>query len=120
MQELQGAGYKLAIFTNQALIGSKLNGPAASSFKAKIESILAGAGVEASVCVSTLKDLNRKPNTGMWDVFVGQCNGGMEVDRQNSFYVGDAAGRIGDHSADDLNFARNIELPFFVPDHFFS
>jgi bifunctional polynucleotide phosphatase/kinase len=119
VQEFQASGYKLVIFTNQALIGSKLSGKAATTFKAKVDSILAAARVEASVCVATLKDYYRKPGTGMWNVFVDQCNGGMEVDKEISFYVGDASGRSSDHSADDLNFAQNIGLPFLLPEDVF-
>jgi histidinol phosphatase-like enzyme len=35
---------------------------------------------------------------GMWDEFVQNWNGGLEVDFERSFYVGDAAGRKADHS----------------------
>jgi histidinol phosphatase-like enzyme len=31
-----------------------------------------------------------------------------------SFFVGDSAGRVRDHSADDLNFAANVGLPFYT------
>jgi bifunctional polynucleotide phosphatase/kinase len=35
---------------------------------------------------------------GMWEEFVHNWNGGLEVDFERSFYVGDAAGRKSDHS----------------------
>jgi bifunctional polynucleotide phosphatase/kinase len=36
----------------------------------------------------------------------------MEV----SYYVGDAAGRPGDHSDSDRKWALNVGLPFFTPE----
>ena len=34
-------------------------------------------------------------------------------------YVGDAAGRDGDHSICDIGFAKNVVLPFKTPEQFF-
>lgn len=34
-----------------------------------------------------------QPSTGMWDFFLESCNSSVEVDMNESFYVGDAAGR---------------------------
>jgi bifunctional polynucleotide phosphatase/kinase len=37
-----------------------------------------------------------------------------------SFFVGDAAGRPGDHSDTDRKWAVNAGLPFFVPEQLFK
>ena len=41
------------------------------------------------------------------------------VKYKESVYCGDAAGRPGDHSADDLKFASNVGLPFETPEQMF-
>jgi bifunctional polynucleotide phosphatase/kinase len=120
MQELQASGHKLVIFSNQALIRSALTGKAAGSFGAKINAVLTAARVTATVCAATMKDCNRKPAQGMWEFFKGNCNRGQEIDTAASFYVGDAAGRPGDHSADDMNFAEGAGLPFKLPEELFG
>ncbi|OWB59500.1 hypothetical protein B5S31_g4913 [[Candida] boidinii] len=63
----------------------------------------------------------RKPNTGMWDEFLELIDSieGI-VDFEESFYVGDAAGRPKDFSDSDKNFAKNIGLKFHVPEDYFK
>lgn len=51
----------------------------------------------------------------MWSQLVGN----EEVDFENSFYCGDAAGRAGDHSNDDMLFAQNVGLKFLTPEMLF-
>lgn len=48
--------------------------------------------VEVFVSLGTLR--YRKPYIGMWNYFENHRNGGISVNRQSSFYVGNAAGRI--------------------------
>ena len=38
------------------------------------------------------------------------------IDKDRSFFVGDAAGRPGDHSAADRKLALNVGLQFFTPE----
>ncbi|WPK26028.1 hypothetical protein PUMCH_003373 [Australozyma saopauloensis] len=65
----------------------------------------------------------RKPQTGMWEALETYLRGALgdeyEVDMEKSLYVGDAAGREGDHLADDRNFAKNVGLYYEVPEDFF-
>lgn len=37
----------------------------------------------------------------------------------SSFYVGDAAGRKGDHSAADIGFAKDVGVKFLLPEEVF-
>jgi bifunctional polynucleotide phosphatase/kinase len=85
------------------------------------------------------RDKYRKPNIGMleyvlrmyaergWDV--GTCRAwdvsrvgasesalGLTSDLRKTFFVGDAAGRPGDHSSDDRNMAHNANLQFRTPE----
>lgn len=66
----------------------------------------------------------RKPRTGMWEEFELYVKDTLgdeySIDMEKSFYVGDAAGRDGDHLADDLNFAKNVGLQFQIPEDFFG
>lgn len=48
---------------------------------------------------------------------------GYEIDMKESFYVGDAAGRLGvgrgavrDHADTDYKWALNVGLPFYTPE----
>jgi bifunctional polynucleotide phosphatase/kinase len=61
----------------------------------------------------------RKGGTGMWEKMVADHNGGVKPDLKASFFVGDAAGRAGDHSAVDKEFAENVGIRFFVPEEIF-
>ena len=62
-------------------------------------------------CGGSSRDANdryRKPNPGMWSwLETAARDGGFELDPAASFFVGDAAGRPGDHSDSDLRFAAN-------------
>jgi bifunctional polynucleotide phosphatase/kinase len=120
LQELHESGYKIVIFTNQAIIKSALGGKAAAQFKAKMDEILAEIGVPATVYAATLKDDNRKPGVGMWTHFTQNSNGEKEVDMKSSYYVGDAAGRSDDFSGTDKEFAEAVGLPFKVPEDVFG
>jgi len=70
-------------------------------------------------------DAYRKPATGMW-TFASENNGGVKVDKEKCFFVGDAAGRskakgrTADHSDADKKFASGAGLKFFTEDEFFE
>ena len=85
-----------------------------------MDEILQGAGVPATVYAATLKDENRKPEVGMWTHFTQNSNDGKEVDKENSYYVGDAAGRPEDFADTDKLFAEAIGMPFKVPEDVFG
>lgn len=61
-----------------------------------------------------------KFDVGMWNFFITEMNGGMSPDLTKSFFVGDAAGRDGDHSQCDSQFAQRIGLAFHLPETFFT
>ena len=56
----------------------------------------------------------------MWEHFARECNGGVAPDLDRCFYVGDAAGRPGDHSDSDRAFARAVGVKFLTPEAFFE
>lgn len=65
----------------------------------------------------------RKPNIGMWN-FLSKKIFKEKVDKKQSFYCGDAAGRKGngfnDFSADDYMYSINLGLQFYTPEMLFK
>ena len=119
-------GYKLVFITNQA--GIAKGKMSVEQFQIKISNILARLGVPAMVFVSVSdKGFYRKPRPGIWEWLELRGNKGIRVDRENSFYCGDAAGRLADHlpgrkkdfSCSDRLLAANLGLKFFTPEELF-
>lgn len=123
-------GYKFVIFTNQ---GGLLDADKNKSdkkmgligFKKRWANIYKKLQEEHNInsvylIVSLYDDFNRKPCTGMWDFAESQLNDNIKVQRNKSLYVGDMAGRKGDHSSSDLLFALNIGTQFQVPEVFYN
>jgi len=119
MSELHRDGYRIVFFTNQAGIEKKKLTP--KSFQGKTDNILKELGVPVMVFASTGENQFRKPSTYMWDLFIKKYNGAAEVDKSQSVYVGDAAGRPKgwapgakkDFSCSDRMFAANIGIGYY-------
>ncbi|XP_026734315.1 uncharacterized protein F21D5.5 [Trichoplusia ni] len=125
LKEHADQGYKLVILSNQAPIG---NGRVKiEDFKKKIENIVIKLDLPFQVYIATGKGFYRKPTPGMWKVLSEQNNDGLEIDMAQSFYCGDAAGRVAnwapgkkkDHSMADKLLAENLNLRFYTPEQFF-
>ncbi|XP_018486495.2 polynucleotide 3'-phosphatase ZDP isoform X2 [Raphanus sativus] len=128
LQSLHSQGYKLVIFTNesnidrwknkrQAAVDSKIG--RLNSFIKRVEvpiQVFIACGVASS---GGKDDLYRKPKPGMWQLMKKHLNSGIEIDMDESFYVGDAAGRKGDHSDADIKFAQASGLKFYTPEEYF-
>ncbi len=122
IQSLHEQGYKLVIFSNQSDVVKP--GKKRDIYLGKIQFLkdqqLYG---KFNILMSLRKDHCRKPNTGMWDYLLNRTN--IQVDYQNSFYIGDAAGRTKsvhhrkDFSCSDRMWAYNVGLPFKTPEEFF-
>lgn len=88
------AGYRIVIFTNQG--GINYGNPPIDEFKTKIESIMMALGKCSILLMAAIEeDEYRKPRPQMWHYFVHEKNDGR-VDMKESFYVGDAAGRLAE------------------------
>ncbi|XP_014467773.1 PREDICTED: uncharacterized protein F21D5.5 [Dinoponera quadriceps] len=125
LKQLHTNGYKIVIFTNQAGLASgkvKIN-----DFKLKIENIVQKIGIPIQVFIAVGRSIYRKPALGMWEALEKEKNGGIAIDKANSFYVGDAAGRpktwaVGkkkDHSTVDRLMALNLDIKFETPEEHF-
>ncbi|CAH2048603.1 unnamed protein product, partial [Iphiclides podalirius] len=118
-------GYKIVILSNQAPIGK--GRVKIEDFKKKIENLVTKINVPIQVYIATGKGFYRKPTPGMWKTLTEKKNDGLPVDMLNSFYCGDAAGRVAnwapgkkkDHSMADKLLAENLGLKFYTPEEFF-
>lgn len=120
LKNLYNDNYSIVIFTNQR--GISKGKMSVENFYTKFTNIKTKLNIPVSIILATGEDRYRKPMTGMWEFF--QENIDINIDKENSFYVGDAAGRIynnsKDHSTDDMYFANNIGLKFFTPEQYFK
>ena len=93
LKSLDCDGYQVVWFTNQG--GIPHGNPPMESFQLKVQAIAEALGsVPVTVIASMQDDTSRKPCTGMWQYFVEhECKCAC-VDLDQSFYVGDAAGRL--------------------------
>ncbi|XP_011352161.1 uncharacterized protein F21D5.5 isoform X2 [Ooceraea biroi] len=125
LKQFHANGYKIVIFTNQA--GLSTGKVKIKDFKLKIEKIVQKIGVPIQVFIAVGKIVYRKPMIGMWQFLEKQKNGGIAIDKVNSFYVGDAAGRPKnwapgkkkDHSSADRLLALNLAVKFETPEEHF-
>ncbi|XP_062169290.1 polynucleotide 3'-phosphatase ZDP isoform X2 [Alnus glutinosa] len=126
LQRLYNDGYKLVIFTNesnierwknkrQVAVDSKIG--RLNNFIKQVKVFIACGLGESS---RQAADAFRKPNPGMWHIMEKHFNSGISIDMDQSFYVGDAAGRRDDHSDADIKFAQAIGLKFYVPEEYFG
>lgn len=131
--------YLIAIFTNQGGMVATKTSKSYISFTKRVNQIYKyldsksihfepfiyvapkySANKVVSTCNGEMHEKMRKPNIGMWDEFTNHLSSlGYEVDKENSFFVGDAAGRMQDFLASDKAFACNILLAFKVPEEVF-
>ncbi|EPS71832.1 hypothetical protein M569_02927, partial [Genlisea aurea] len=124
LQNLYHDGHKLVIFTNEANIDRWKNKrqAAVDSKIGRLENFIKLVKVPIQVFVACgygADDPFRKPSPGMWRIMEKEFNSGVKIDMNRSFYVGDAAGRPGDHSDSDLKFAQGVGVRFYVPEEFF-
>lgn len=125
LKELYNNGYKVVIFTNQA--GLEKGKQKQIDITGKIVDLVEELGFPLQALVAAATDVNRKPNTTMWDYFQEKMNGGVKLDVQSCVFVGDAAGRpkgwkagaSKDFSCSDRTFAHNVGVPFKTPEEFF-
>ncbi|TCD67649.1 hypothetical protein EIP91_012159 [Steccherinum ochraceum] len=114
LKEVHQDGYTVVIITNQALRGKN----AIKDWKEKIPVIAASLSeVPFHIYAATAKDGFRKPIPGMWYELEREFSkDNVQIDKGQSFFVGDAAGRKADHSGSDRKWALNVGIPFYTPE----
>ncbi|GAB4846576.1 hypothetical protein Ancab_025583 [Ancistrocladus abbreviatus] len=130
LQQLYNDGYKLVIFTNESNIERWKNKRqvAVDSKIGRLNNFIKHVKVPMQVFIACGFDKHgaqgadpfRKPRPGMWHIMEKHFNSGIKIDMDQSFYVGDAAGRENDHSDADVKFAQAIGLKFYVPEEYFT
>ncbi|KAJ6113659.1 Polynucleotide kinase 3 phosphatase [Penicillium sp. IBT 18751x] len=127
LRELNSAGFQVVVFSNQKKIAIQKDIKAGSgesksltTFKEKLTAMMNDLQVPISVYAATTDAEFRKPRLGMWREFQDDYDLDVTgIDMKGSFFVGDAGGRPGDHSAADLGFASNAGLKYHTPEEFF-
>lgn len=114
-QTLKENNSRLVIFTNQNGVG--LGIVPLEEVQQRIELVCQRLNIPSVVFVAIDKDKFRKPQTGMFELFSKSFNESVPVDREHSFYCGDAVG-YPSHSDADIMFARTLRLPFLPPEKF--
>ncbi|KAL8435833.1 hypothetical protein ACSSS7_002210 [Eimeria intestinalis] len=134
-------GYFIFVLSNQ--LGVARGHVTLSDLTSKMDNIQRSLGVPLTGCLCCCDDLYRKPRpTSAALIFhellpkllqtaqVGSVAACEPSERNRAlrsgpckyphvFFVGDAAGRPGDHSCADLKFALNVGMHFFTPEEFF-
>ena len=113
LQELVKNGYSIIIFTNQKGVGKSGK---VDEFEDKIKAIKDELGINLTAYVSLKDDYNRKPFPGMFEYHTSQ----YPVDKNHSFYVGDAYSNVEAFSDSDYKFALNNKIPFYIADNYFK
>jgi bifunctional polynucleotide phosphatase/kinase len=130
LRELASAGIWIVIVSNQKISSTNVDkrnmvkNKLAGVYKALIAEL--GDSVRLGIFGATLADRNRKPSTGIFEDHIAPH---INADARMVF-VGDAAGRLEDHSDSDRKFAYNAHLylrwmnvrarmKFCTPDEYF-
>jgi len=113
--EKLSSDHLIAIFSNQKKTPRQKYSD--DEFLKKIDSIHTKLGIDF-IFIAALEDDNyRKPRIGMYEYLLEKES--LDIKKENSFYVGDMAGRKSDKYDTDLKFARNIGIKFMTPEEYF-
>jgi bifunctional polynucleotide phosphatase/kinase len=97
--------YMIVIFTNQS-----------KKWKhEQIKNVMTTLNIPCHIVIATKKDIY-KPNVELFNEFIND----KSINKENSFYVGDALGRKIDFSDSDLLFAQNVGIKCYSPEEYFN
>ncbi|KAF9493422.1 PNK3P-domain-containing protein [Pleurotus eryngii] len=116
LEAVVAEGYSLVIISNQGIKTERLK-----VWREKVKSIAAALpDVPFQLFAATAKDGFRKPMPGMWTELERMiAESGQEINKDQSFFVGDAAGRKGDFAGTDRKWALNVGIKFYTPEEYF-
>lgn len=136
LRSLHEEGYLIVVLSNQGGISLRSDSKTVKSdlkrladFKGKVLAVSNQLDLPIGVFAATARDQYRKPRVGMWQELLRDYDleSAESIDLDNSFFVGDAGGRLGsltdgvpkDHSCVDRDFAANIGIVFKTPEEYF-
>jgi bifunctional polynucleotide phosphatase/kinase len=97
-------GFMIVIFTNQS-----------KTWKCEqIQLVIKTLDIPIFIVIATEKS-DYKPNQILFNTLMGS----HKINKEKSFFVGDAIGRKSDFSDSDKVFAENIGIPFYCPEQIF-
>ena len=134
IDEVKKKNRLLVIFTNQN--GIKKGKLTKKDLEKRMEGFIrqaVGEDIPVLVLAAMGENSQRKPCTGMWTYLEEKIlpyHKELSLDKSDSFYVGDAAGRPErkdaekkkikkDHSCGDRKFAMNLGIKFHTPENYF-
>lgn len=107
LTEIYKKGYAIVIFTNQSK---------SQPFKIKqIINVFTSLKLPVNIFIETDKSF-KKPNPYMYNLYI---NKRAIINKNESFYVGDALGRPGDFADSDKQFAINCNIKYLSPEEIF-
>jgi bifunctional polynucleotide phosphatase/kinase len=106
--------YTIIIISNQAGIEKKKQ--TVEEWQTKLNKIVEMLNINIMVFCSTGQNKYRKPNSTFLNDFISNS---VILNKQKSFYCGDALGRTDDFSDTDLKFAMNCRIPIKSPEKIF-
>ena len=109
LQRIFKLGYTIVVFTNQMT----MNGETVIE---RMKNFLKQVKLPIYVFASLKKDKYRKPDIGMWNLFLDKSG----VDPKRIIFSGDALGRPVDFSDSDKVFAENIGALILTPEETFG
>ncbi|KZV76862.1 PNK3P-domain-containing protein [Peniophora sp. CONT] len=116
LEEVKEQGYVIALISNQKVTGKNMD-----KFKERLPLITRKIPkIPFFAFAATAADEFRKPMPGMWLGLERLLSTrGLSIDKEDSFFVGDAAGRADDFASTDRKLALNIGIPFYTPERYF-
>jgi bifunctional polynucleotide phosphatase/kinase len=97
-------GFMIVIFTNQS-----------KDWKhEQIQLVTATLNIPVFIVIAKEK-CDYKPNPALFNIFIGS----NKINKEKSFFVGDALGRKSDFSDSDKVFSENIGIPCYCPEQVF-
>lgn len=109
LQKIFKMGYTIAVFTNQATMKEP-------DVMKRMKNFLQLVNLPVFVFASVKKDNYRKPEIGMWNLFLNLS----KIIPKKVYFSGDALGREVDFSDSDRKFAEKIKSSILVPEEVFG
>lgn len=120
IKQISDAGWHTVIFTNR---GDAKSEKMKELTRQKIDKVIAGLGIPVDVFVATAKDDNRKPDDGMFKLFLKLR--AKDKTKYAGYMIGDAEGSDSPYpeyrrSNDDKGFAGKTGLVFMRPIEYYT